>query len=120
MRGGPDTGRPHIDPARICLGIGDELGNGSSRERGIYHHNQRQADNARDRRDVAEENKIELVVERRVDWTRHVGLEKRMAVRGCAHDHFGADIAAATRAVFYDELLAKSLREPWSHEPWED
>src|SRR5262245_21838282 len=119
MRGGPDTGRPHIDLTRICLGIGDELGNRPSRECWMHHHNQRQADDACDRRGVAEEDKIELVIERRIDWTRHVGLEKRMAVRGCAHDHFGADIAAATRAVFYDELLAKSLREPWSHEPCE-
>src|SRR5712675_2507854 len=109
MRGGPNTRRPHADPARIGLGIGNELGNRFDRNRRMYHHHHWQSHNAGDRRNVAKKNEIELFVESRVDWPRHVGLEERIAVRLCAHDRFGADIAAAARTVFYDELLAESL-----------
>src|SRR5215475_8057926 len=109
MRGGPDARRPHVDAARIRPGVGNEFGNRFGRNRWRYDHHHWQAHNARDRRNVAKENEIELVVESRVDWTRHVSLEERIAVRLCAHDRFGADIAAATRTVFCDELLAESL-----------
>ena len=64
---GADAGRRHVDLARIGLGIGDELGNGLGRNRWIHHHDIGHADDARDRRDVADEIEIELVVERRVD-----------------------------------------------------
>ena len=40
----------HIDLARIGLGIGDELGNGFGWKRWVYLHDERHADDARDRR----------------------------------------------------------------------
>ena len=64
------AGRRHVDLARIGLGIGDELGNGLGRNRWIDHHDIGHADDACDRRDVADEIEIELVVERRVDRVR--------------------------------------------------
>ena len=70
MGRGPVAGRRHVDLAGIGLGIGDELGNRLGRNRWIDHHDIGHADDARDRRDVADEIEIELVVERRVDRVR--------------------------------------------------
>src|SRR5262249_52019646 len=120
MRRSPHAGRSQIDLARLGLGIGNELGNRFGRNRWIYHHNERKADDARDRRDVVDEIVIELLIKRRVDRVRRTCQEERVAVRGSAHDRFGADIAAATWAVFDDELLAKPLREPRRDEPREN
>ena len=76
-----------------------------------------EADDARDRSDVADEIEVELVVERRVDRVRRADQEERIAVRRRAHDRLGADIAAGTRAVFDDEWLAEPLRQPLSDQP---
>ena len=64
------AGRRHVDLAGIGFGIGDELGNRLGRNRWIDLHDDGHADDARDRRDVADEIEIELVVERRVDRVR--------------------------------------------------
>ena len=70
MGPGPVAGRRHVDLARIGLGIGDELGNRLGRNRWIHHHDKGHAADACDRRDVADEIEIELVIERRVDRVR--------------------------------------------------
>ena len=76
--------------------------------------------NARDRRDVADEIEIELVVERRVDRVVELTSEQRIAVRRRAHDRLGGDIAASTRPVLDDEWLAEPLRQPLTDQPRED
>ena len=78
------------------------------------------ADDARDRRDVADEIEIELVVERRVDRVRRIDQEQRVAVRRRTHDRLGADIAAGARPVLDDEWLAEPLRQPLTHQARED
>ena len=107
--------RGKIDLARIGLGVGNKLGNRLGRKRWIYHHDGGLAANARDRRDVANEIEIELVVERRVDRVRRIGQQERIAVRGRAHDRLGADVATGTRPVLDDELLTEPLRQPLPH-----
>ena len=67
MAGSSDAGRPETDLARIGLGVRRELRNRFGRNRWIYHHHEWQADDARDGRDVANKNEIELVVERGID-----------------------------------------------------
>src|SRR5262249_51716501 len=114
MAGASDAGRSQIDLARVRLGIGSELGNCFGRNGWIYHHHYGLAGDACNRRDVAEEIEVEPLVKCRVDRARRACQEKRVAVRWGTHDRFGADISAATRAVFYDELLAEPPREPWS------
>src|SRR5262245_59929423 len=54
-------------------------------------------------------NAGELVVECRIDRVT-TDQEKRVAVCGRAHDRLGADIAAATRPVVDNKLLAEPLR----------
>ena len=78
------------------------------------------ADDARDRRDVADEIEIELVVERRVDRVGRTDQEERIAVRRRTHDRLGGDIAAGARPVLDDELLAEPLRQPLTDQARDD
>src|SRR5262249_28957052 len=64
MVSGTDAGRRHLDLAGIGFGMGDELGNRLDRHGWIHLHDKGLAMNARDRRDVADQVEIELVVER--------------------------------------------------------
>src|SRR5262245_15610328 len=68
MARGTDAARRHADLARIGLGIGDELGDRLGWNRWIDHHDFGHPDDARDRRDVAQEIEIEVAVKRRVKW----------------------------------------------------
>jgi hypothetical protein len=86
----------------------------------MYLHNKRCADDARDWRDVAEENEIELVVKRRVDRLRCLKHEQCIAVGVCARDDLSADIGCGARSVLNDEGLAEPLRQPWSDNTRED
>ena len=70
MGGRADAGRRHGDFARIGLGMGDELGNRLGRNRGMDLHDEWRTGDAGDRRDIADEIEIKLVVERRVDGVR--------------------------------------------------
>src|SRR5215468_6218392 len=82
----------------------------------MYHHDEGCANDASDRRNVANEIEIELVVERRVGRVVAPDHEQRVAVCGRAHDRLGADVGAATGPVVDYELLAKPLRQPLSHQ----
>ena len=106
-----------VQEAAHALGVGYKLGDRLGWNRRIDHHNEREANDARDGGDVTEKNEIEFVVERRVYCVRRSCDEERIAVRRRPHDHLGPDIVAATRAVFDNELLADPLREPWPDEP---
>ena len=115
-----DAGRRHIDLAGIGLGIGDELGTRLGRKRRIDHHDERRTGDACDRRDVADEIEIEIVVERRIDGVRRRGHKKRVAVRRRPHDRLGGEICAGARPVLDDELLAEPLRQPLADQARED
>ena len=62
----------------------------------MHYHDEGEADDAGDWRDVAEKNEIELFVERGVDHVRGKYHEKRLAVRWRAHDRFGGNIAGSS------------------------
>src|SRR5262249_21709423 len=83
------------DLAGVGLGIGDELGNRFDRHRGMHLYGKRVASNARDRRDVADEIEIELVVEGGVDRVHSNASEKRIAVGGRTYNGLGATLLAA-------------------------
>src|SRR5215472_14412308 len=114
------SSRRIIDFARASLGIGDELRNRLSRDLWIYRHDKWCADNASDWRDIADEIVVELVVECRIDRVETTDQEKGVAVCGRAHDGLGADIAAATRPVVDNKLLAEPLRQPLSDQARRD
>ena len=75
----------------------------------MHHHDEGLADDGRDRRDVADEIVIELVVERCADDVVHAGHEQGIAVRRCAHDSLGANKPAGTWSVLHNEWLAQPL-----------
>ena len=114
------AGRGHVDLARIGLGVGDELRNGVDRERGMHLHHVRHADDAGDRRHVADEVEIELLVERRVDGVRGRDEQQRVAVGRRAHHRLGRDVAAGARPALDHERLPEPLGQPLADEPGED
>src|ERR1700684_1029791 len=97
--------RRHIDLAWIGFGKGDEVGNGFGRECWIDHHDKGGAANARDRDDVANEIKTEIVIKRDVGRIRRCDKEERVAVRSRTQDGLRADIAASAWTVLDDEGL---------------
>jgi hypothetical protein len=112
MVAGSNPGGRHVDSARIGLGVGDKLRNRFGWNRWVDLHHIRGADDARDRHDVADEIEIKFVVERRADCIIQPNQEERIPIWGCTHDRLSADIAAGTRSVFDEELLAETLRKP--------
>jgi len=86
----------------------------------MHEKDHRNADDTADRRDVADEIEIELLVERGVDRVRYAGEQERVSVGRRIHDQFGADIAGGTRPVLDDERLAEPLREPLADQACSD
>src|SRR5262249_58385844 len=110
MRPGADAGGCHAELARIALRIGDELGDRLRRNRRIDLEYVWRTDDSRDRRNVAKEVEIEFLVKRRIDRRWRRGEQQGVAVRGCTHDRFGADIGGRAGTVLDHELLAEALR----------
>src|SRR5262249_19742246 len=106
MVSGTDAARRHVDFAGMDFGIGDELGDRLDRHRGIYLYGEGVTRNACNRRDVADEIEIELVVEPCVTRIWKTSQQKRIAVRGCIHDRLDGDIGASTRPVIDHEFMA--------------
>jgi len=109
MGHGPDTRRRHVNLVRVDFGIGDELRNCSPRKRWIDNHDKGRASHESDRRDVADEVKIEIRVKRRIDCIRCRGRQQRVTVGGRIHDSLGGYRAAGPRTILNDELLAEPL-----------
>ena len=102
------------------LGVGDELGNRFGRHRRMHQHDVGVAADSCDRRDVADEIEIELVVERRVDRVRCGDIQERIAIRGRTHDRLGGNVAPRARSVLDDKWLCEPLRQPLSHQAGRD
>src|SRR5262245_30188751 len=86
----------------------------------MHRHDVRHVVQGRDRRDVADEIEIELVVERRVDRVKSTDQEQRVAVGRGTHDRLSGDIAAGARTVLDDERLTEPLREPLTYQARRD
>src|SRR5215468_11312615 len=86
----------------------------------MYHHDEACANDASDRRNVANEIEIELVVERRVSRVERTDREQRVAVGGGTHDRLGGDVAAGSRTVVDDERLTEPLGEPLTYQARRD
>src|SRR5215468_1183361 len=86
----------------------------------MHRHDVRHVVHGRDRRDVADEIEIELVVERRVDRVESTDQEQRVTVGRGTHDRLGGDIAAGSRTVLDDERLTEPLRQPLTYQARRD
>src|SRR5262245_66206028 len=107
MAGSSDARRTEAELARIALGVRYELGDRLGWNRWIYHHDEREVDEARDGRDVTEKIEIELVVERRVDRVRRTRHKERVAVRRRTQDRHGGSIVEEILAILYDGMGAE-------------
>src|SRR5262249_55901256 len=86
----------------------------------MHHHEVGHDHNAGDRRDVADEIEIELVIECRVERVRRCGQEERIAIRCRTHDDLCGDITRGTRPVLDDEWLAEPPRQPLTDQASDD
>jgi len=119
MGHGADARRRHVDFAGSGLGVGDELGNRAGRNRRVHHHNVGTSEDARDRRDVADEIEVELIVERRVGRVGAPDHEQRVAVLQ-ARARPPRCRCAATRPIVDDELLAELFRQSLTYQARRD
>src|SRR5215471_10501309 len=100
--------------------MGNELRNGPGRERRIDGHDKWEVDDARDRRDVADEIETEVFVKRRIDRIGRRGQQEGVTVCRRLYDRLGADIARGASTILDDELLAEPLRQPLRHQARDD
>ena len=77
---------------------------------GWDHHHEGRADDAGDRRGVADEIETQVVVDRCVDRVYGGGHQECVAVRGRTHQRVSCDVGGSARPVLDDELLAETLR----------
>jgi hypothetical protein len=96
----------------IGFGVSDEFGERLRRYRRIDQHHHRHADDAGDRRDVADEIEVQFFVERGVDRVRDRCQQQRVSVGSGVHDRLGADIAAGAGAVLDHEGLPEMVGQP--------
>src|SRR5215831_17969875 len=104
----------------MSFGISDELGDRLSWNRWIHHHEVGHDNNAGDRRDVADEIEVELLIKRRVHRVRRMDEEERIAIGYRTHDGLRGDISAGARSVLDDKLLAEPLRQPLADQARDD
>src|SRR5262249_60099764 len=86
----------------------------------MHHDHVRYPHDTADRCDVSNKIETEICVEGGVNRIGGANLQKGVAIGGCLHNRFGGDIAGSTRPVLDYELLAKSLRQPLTHEACDD
>jgi hypothetical protein len=87
------------------------------RERRIGHHNERALHDAGHARDIADEIKWQVLIERRIDrilWPRQ---EQRATVRPGLDHGLDSEIAAAARAVVDDDRLTQRLLQRLPDQP---
>src|SRR3984885_2410545 len=111
---------PQIELARLVFGVGDQFGKGFYLELRAHRDDHWKADDARDRRNVADEIEIEIVEKRCVDRVAGGDQKQRVAVRRSARHVFGGEIAAGAGAVFDDESLPQPLRKPFRDQAGDD
>ena len=78
---GADAGRGEVELAGIGLGVGDQFRDGLDRQVVVHDHHVGRARRAGDRRDVAQEIEVQVLVERVVDHVARHPLQQRVAVR---------------------------------------
>src|SRR5215475_4640509 len=106
----PSSSGAHVELAWIGSSVSYELWDRFGRNGWNDHHDLGTTGSARDRRNVADEIEIELLVKRRITRVRKTNQEKRVAISGRIHDGLGGDVGTRTGPVLDDELLAGPLR----------
>src|SRR5262249_34365174 len=106
-----DAGRGHVQLAGIGLGVGNKLGDGLGRHRGVNLHDQRNVFDLSDWRDVGDKVETELFIERGVDRVLRVHQQQRVAIGRHAGDRFCRDVAGSARPDLDEKLLAEPVRQ---------
>jgi len=106
-RGGP-TCRAKVELARICLGIGDQVGDRGNWQRRVDNHQIRPPHRERDRNQIAAHIVWRILFQRGVGGD-HRGVEQKcVAVWGCTGDGLGANASGCARPVFNHHRLPQA------------
>src|SRR5215813_10343907 len=97
--------RRDVNLARIGFGIGDELRDGLRRKRWIDLHDVGKLNKTGNRLYVSDEIEIEPFVQRCIDRTGRTDQNESIPIGGRTNDGLSGEIAAGTRAIFYDKWL---------------
>jgi len=117
---GADARRAEIDLARIDLGVIDEFFDRVCRHVRIDLHDIRHADEAGDRRHVADKIEWQVLVQAGIDGVGGVDEEHGIAVRRRVRGDFGGEIVAGTGLVLDGELLMQMFGQVLSDQPRAD
>ncbi len=114
------AGGGHVELAGIGLGVGDEFRNGRDRQVLVDHDHVREADDAGDGRDVAQEIEVELRKQRRVDGIGRRDQQQRVAVRRRVDDGFRREIGGSAGPALDHHGLTELLLQPLGGEARRD
>ena len=81
------------------------------------HHHLRHANDAGDRRRVAQKIEIEMLIKRGVDGVRTGNQKQRVTVGRRLHHHLGGEVGAGAGPIIDDELLAELFGQPFRRQP---
>src|SRR5262249_40534168 len=115
-----DPDRRIVDLAWMSFGVGNEFRKGGGWNRGIHLHDEGHVDDARDRRDIADEIEIEVAKGRCVDRIDHRGQENGVAVSCWLGDRVGGEVGGRAGSVLDDEWLAELRRQRLADEACSD
>src|SRR5436305_1454619 len=105
MLRGSSAGGCHIDLARICFGVGDELGDRRGRKGRVDLEDIWRPGQRCDGHDIANEIVAQMLVERDADGVRRGHEKERMAIAGCAYDCLRGNATARTGPALDDKGL---------------
>src|SRR5262244_1358666 len=95
----PTTRRRYLKCCGVCSCRSDQFRHGHCRKGWRNDHDARNADNSRDRRDVAGKIVLLVIVNRRIDYVSQADQKKSMGINWRPREHLGRWIAALAEAV---------------------
>src|SRR5262245_31986254 len=110
-----DTGRGHVNFARVSPRVGDEFVDAVDGDRWMDLHHERSTYETCDRGDVVNEIEVKRLIESRIYSVCDADQEQRVPIRRGSCDGFGAYIGSRARSIFDDEGLTEPLRQPLAY-----
>src|SRR5215470_15661147 len=116
----PTTRRSHLKCPGVRFCRSDQFRHGLCRKGRRNDHDAWNADDSRDRRDVAGKIVLFVIVNRRINYVSQPDQKKGMGIDWCPSERLGCRIAALAEAVLDDKFLAHMFGEPASHQSCTD
>jgi len=85
-----------------------------------HRHDIGEADEARNRYEIADEVEVQLLEQRCIYCVHGAAEDERVAVGGGSNGRLGGELAAGARPILHDNRLAKAIRQPLRHDARDD